>query len=293
LERVADVIEELGAYAPCVGFSNTESIRHFLDRGTISAVIDESRYQLGYFAVQKAYEAILKGKEHGTVASLQIPSNVIFAANASSDGGSLDNAFELLVRQRTEILLSYKSRLEEANAKLLDLAVTDPLTGLYNRRRFEEVMEREVNASRRYGPLSLLMIDLNCFKAVNDSYGHTIGDEVLKTVAQVITASCRVSDTCSRLGGDEFAVILPHADAAAAEVVRDRIQRQMAVTTVPYENGELQVSLSIGNASMPDDAGDAASLIAAADAAMYQSKQASRSLPPAVAIDSAMRSSRR
>ena len=275
LIRIARALEKSGIEKPCIGFSNTEQVRPFLERGTVSAVIDGNRYQLGYFAVQKAYEAVLKREE--VVSSVQIPSTVVFAANARVDGDSLHNAFELLVRQRTEILLTYKQRLEEANAKLLDLAVTDPLTGLYNRRKFEEVLNAEVMRSRRYGPMSLLMIDLNYFKQVNDRYGHPAGDDVLNAVSRILVSCCRTTDTCARLGGDEFALILPHADSAAAGVVRNRIEQQIAVMRVPAEGCELQVGLSIGMATMPDDAGDSAALLAAADAAMYVVKQSSRS----------------
>lgn len=283
---IAEWIEHAGIRAPCVGFTNSDRVRPLLQSGTISAVIDENRYQLGYFAVQKAYEAVLKRKSHERLDGVQIPSTVVFAANATAGEDSLHNAFELLVRQRTEILLSYKQRLEEANAQLLSLAVSDPLTGLFNRRKFQEVLEHELNMARRYGPVSLLMIDLNDFKSVNDRYGHAAGDEALKAVACALSSCCRITDTCSRLGGDEFAVILPRADCTAAEVVRDRIQRQIALTTVPVESGELNLSLSIGIASMPEHANDASGLMAAADAAMYRVKQASRSSrasrPPAV-----------
>ncbi len=280
LVGIARAIEQLGVRIPCVGFSNTEQVRPFLECGTVSAVIDENRYQLGYFAVQKAYEAVLKQETSEPVSGVQIPSTVVLAANACGDGDSLHNAFELLVRQRTEILFTYKHRLEEANAKLLDLAVTDPLTGLYNRRKFEEALHAEVARARRYGPLSLLMIDLNYFKQVNDRYGHQAGDDVLKAVSHVLVSCCRTTDTCARLGGDEFALILPHADSAAAGVVRNRIQQQMAVTRAPAGDGELQISLSIGIATMPDDADQAAALLAAADAAMYLVKQSSRSAGP-------------
>jgi ribose transport system substrate-binding protein len=130
----ATMVEPLRQRIPCVGFSNTDLVRPFLERGVVSAVIDESRYQLGYFAVQKAYEAVLKSADRSPLTNVQIPSTVIFGANASAKEDSLDNAFEMLVRQRTEVLISYKKRLEEANAKLLDLAVTDPLTGASSKR---------------------------------------------------------------------------------------------------------------------------------------------------------------
>jgi diguanylate cyclase (GGDEF)-like protein len=276
LVQIATLLEKLQVRMPCIGFSNTELVRPFLERGVVSAVIDEKRYQLGYFAVQKAYEAVLKSREHTPLASVQIPAKVVFAANSAGTGDSLDSAFELLVRQRTEVLLSYKHRLEEANAKLLDLAVTDPLTGLYNRRKFEETLNHEVSRALRYGPVSLLMIDLNYFKLVNDRHGHQAGDDALKAVAQALQSCCRTTDTCARLGGDEFAVILPHSDSSAAAVVRQRIQQHMARTVVPTAEGGLAISLSIGIATLPGDTDSVDKLIAAADAAMYQAKQASR-----------------
>ena len=286
LISVANAIERLGedpaSRTPCIGFSNTEHVRPFLEQGVISAVIDENRYQLGYFAVQKAYEAVLKLETDAPVAGVKIPSNVIFAANASGAGDSLDNAFQLLVKQRTEILVSYKTRLEEANLKLLDLAVTDPLTGLYNRRKFDETLHQEVSRALRYGPVSLAVIDLDYFKSVNDQYGHQAGDDALKAVAKVLRTCCRTTDTCARLGGDEFAIILPHSDANAAEVVRRRIQYQIARTLVKLADREVSIGLSIGVATLPGDATSAVELIAAADAAMYQAKQASRCEPAPV-----------
>ena len=278
LVSIAAALEQAGACAPCVGFGNTDSLQPFLARKTVSAVIDEQRYLQGYFAVQKTYEAILKRAQGVTVSGIRIPSDVALAANASDSRDSLHAAFEMLLRQRTEALCSYKQRLEEANAELVNLSITDPLTGLLNRRKFEEVLENEVARARRYGPLSLLMIDLNLFKQVNDRYGHQAGDEVLKAVARLLKSCCRETDTCARLGGDEFAVILPHTDSAAAEVVRNRILKQTARTTVPIGDQDLPLSLSIGMASLVE-APDAVALVAAADADMYRVKQASRAEP--------------
>ncbi len=280
LLKVAAALEQAGVCAPCVGFGNTEPVQPFLARQTVSAVIDEHRYLQGYFAVQKAYEAILKREQGAKVAGVRIPSDVALAANATDTGDSLHYAFEMLVRQRTEVLCSYKQRLEQANTELVSLSITDPLTGLLNRRKFEEVIRNEVARALRYGPLSLLMIDLNFFKLVNDRYGHQAGDEVLKSVAELLKACCRGTDTCARLGGDEFAVILPHTGGQDAAVVRDRILRTAAGVRVPACGRELSLSLSIGTASLVQgaDPDNADALIAAADADMYRVKQASRSL---------------
>jgi diguanylate cyclase (GGDEF)-like protein len=277
LVAIASALDQAALSLPFVGFSNTERGRHFLDRRIVSAIIEENRYLQGYFAVQKAYESVLLREQGGNLSGVTIPSTVAFAANAFELNDSLNNAFEMLVRQRTQVLCSYKERLEQANADLLSLAITDPLTGLLNRRKFEEAMQQEVARASRSGPLSLLMIDVNLFKQVNDSYGHQVGDEALKTVAGVLKSCCRSTDFCARLGGDEFSIILPHAEAPAAEVVRDRILQVLAGTPLPVDGGRLTLSLSIGIASLPDDATASEGLIAAADSDMYRVKQASRS----------------
>jgi len=273
---VAEALDQVALSLPFVGFSNTERARHFLDRRIISAIIDENRYLQGYFAVQKAYEAVLHREQGGKLTGVTIPSTVAFAANAFELNDSLNSAFELLIGQRTQVLCSYKERLEQANADLLNLAITDPLTGLLNRRRFKEVMQHEVAVALRHGPLSLLMIDVDLFKQVNDRYGHHAGDEALKTVAGVLKSACRSTDFTARLGGDEFAVILPHSDATAAPVVRDRILQDIAQTPLPLGEHQITLSLSIGIASLPDDATEIEALIACADSAMYRVKQASR-----------------
>jgi diguanylate cyclase (GGDEF)-like protein len=275
--EIAALLEQAGVSAPCVGFGNTDAVQPFLARKTVSAIIDQHRYLQGYFAVQKAYDALLKREKGAKPDGVVIASDVAFAANAYGREDSMRSAFELLLRQRTQALVSYKQKLEAANAELLSLSVTDPLTGLLNRRRFEEIIQNEVARALRYGPLSLLMIDLNFFKAVNDRHGHQAGDEVLKAVARVLRASCRETDTCARLGGDEFAVILPHAGGEAAAVVRDRILAASARTMVPVgEEAEVPISLSIGAATLDASASHAPELIAAADADMYRVKQASR-----------------
>ena len=274
---VATALDQAALSLPFVGFSNTEQARHFLKRRIVSAIIDENRYLQGYFAVQKAYGAVIRRELGGKPDNVIVPSNVAFASNAFELNDSLNNAFEMLVRQRTQVLFSYKERLEQANSELLSLAITDPLTALLNRRKFDEVLQQEVDRARRYGPLSLLMIDVNLFKQVNDRYGHQTGDNALKTVAGVLKSSCRSTDFCARLGGDEFAVILPHTDLAGAQLVRDRILQHLSQSPVRIAQQQLTLSLSIGIANLPDNATDAKALIAAADSAMYAVKEQSRS----------------
>jgi diguanylate cyclase (GGDEF)-like protein len=281
LAMVAAALEQAGVRVPCVGFSNTGLARQLLKDGLVSAVVDESRHQQGYFAVQKAYQATL---QRDGLDNLSVPSSVAFSANAAELQESLNDAFELLVRQRTEVLCSYKTRLEQANSELLSLSITDPLTGMLNRRQFEASLEQEVARARRYGAMSLLMVDVDLFKTVNDTYGHQTGDEILKMVASVLKECSRNTDICARLGGDEFGVILPHSDRAAAAIVRERIVRRMADTTVATVRHRITVSVSVGIGTLPGDAEHVAGLVAAADADMYRVKQASRISHRPVAI---------
>lgn len=158
-------------------------------------------------------------------------------------------------------------------------AFTDSLTDLFNRRYFEGTLDMEIRRSRRYGlALSLLMLDLDSFKPVNDLYGHLLGDLVLKRSGHVIRRSVRESDVACRFGGEEFAVVLPetHRSGAVcvAERIRTRIQGHFSQTAI--DGRAVLMTISGGIASYPSDGTDATSLIARADQALYQAKTRGR-----------------
>ena len=155
-------------------------------------------------------------------------------------------------------------------------AVTDPLTELYNRRHFQHCIEIELKRCERYSlDLSVLMLDLDSFKAVNDLYGHPFGDLVLNRTGKLIRRAVRESDVACRFGGEEFAVILPETDRlgayAVAERVRRRIQAGFAETMI--EGRAVAMTISGGISSYPDDGKDSATLVAWADQALYHSKE--------------------
>ena len=137
------------------------------------------------------------------------------------------NPDELAIR--IDAMLRIKSlteQLEAANAKLAEMADTDGLTGVSNRRRLDHMLDLEHERSRRYKrPMALLIIDIDFFKKINDGYGHAIGDSVLKTVASGIREMLRRSDVCGRYGGEEFVVIAPELSTEGAVVLAERIQR--------------------------------------------------------------------
>jgi diguanylate cyclase (GGDEF)-like protein/PAS domain S-box-containing protein len=162
--------------------------------------------------------------------------------------------------------------------ELRHLADHDPLTGLLNRRRFEQVLERHVADVARYGPRgALLVLDLDHFKYVNDALGHHAGDELILSVAAILQARLRASDTLARLGGDEFAVLLPHADAAGAQrVAASLVQAVREEATVVAGDRPRRVTTSVGIAPFGAAGLSGEALLIEADLAMYEAKEAGR-----------------
>jgi len=159
-----------------------------------------------------------------------------------------------------------------------ELADRDPLTGFFNHRSLHERFgEEAVRARRARSPLSLLMLDVDDFKLVNDTFGHQLGDEVLRWTADVIRQTLRASDIAARYGGDEFAILLPDADHDEAEAAAERLTEAFATTA--FRHGDrlsVPIGLSIGMATFPSDGRTAAELIAVADAGLYRMKRSRR-----------------
>jgi diguanylate cyclase (GGDEF)-like protein len=173
---------------------------------------------------------------------------------------------------RKPILLEY-----EELERLRHNAATDPLTGLKNRRIFEEHLGREINRARRYGTsFAILLLDLRRFKLANDTYGHATGDEILRSVARASVETIRGSDISCRIGGDEFAILLPQAERASAEALAERIARKFEAYARPLAPNT-PVGVDYGIAIFPQDGEEATKLYQTADKNLYESKQRSLS----------------
>jgi diguanylate cyclase (GGDEF)-like protein len=158
-------------------------------------------------------------------------------------------------------------------------AVTDELTGLANARQLHATLDRELERSRRFrSPLGLLMLDIDDFKQVNDTYGHQQGDEVLAAVASVLRDLSRDIDTPARYGGEELVVVLPETDSGGAAQLGERMREAIERLRVPMlrGSGQLRVTASFGAASVPESASEKEGLIATADAALYRAKRAGK-----------------
>ena len=174
--------------------------------------------------------------------------------------------WDLNVRQR-----------QEKEAEILYLSYHDPLTGLPNRRRFFEHGNREIARTNRYGhPLAVLMLDIDHFKRINDTFGHSVGDQVLLRLSEALMPQLRDSDLVARLGGEEFAVLLLETELHTAVKVAERLRQTVADMPVNYEGQTISVTVSIGVGSAEGGEASLETLLGVADAALYQAKESGR-----------------
>ncbi|XDE61958.1 diguanylate cyclase [Arthrospira platensis BEA 1257B] len=185
---------------------------------------------------------------------------------------------ELLARVKTHLELKYtRDQLKTALVELEKLATTDPLTGIANRRHLLTLAEREFQRTQRYhNPFSVLMIDIDHFKLINDNYGHNIGDEALKIMADVTVNALRKVDIFGRFGGEEFVVFLPETQADEALLVAERIRKAIAQTPIYVEGQTINITVSIGVTIYESSEISLDGLLMEADKALYDAKKQGR-----------------
>jgi two-component system, cell cycle response regulator len=198
--------------------------------------------------------------------------------------GDGDLSYRITLKTQDEIeqlattINGMAAKLEQSQQALRELATIDGLTGVYNRREFNRRLTVEIERSRREGhPVSLLMVDIDHFKKLNDTYGHQSGDDALRHFSALITKEVRPGDIPARYGGEEFAVILPNADRRDVFAVAERLRTLIAAQDIEIQNNQkVKVTASLGCATFPVDAETEDSLMAQADAALYKAKQGGR-----------------
>ena len=200
------------------------------------------------------------------------PVGVLVLEHAMRNGGRIERRVVSLVEQ-----FATHASLALRNAWLLEqvrtLAEMDALTGIANRRTFQNKLEEEIARSKRSGePVTLMMLDIDHFKKLNDTYGHQAGDETLKKVADILVGMCRDFDMAARYGGEEFAVILPGCSSRDSLIVAERMRKELAAASEKRR----KVSASAGVATFPNHASGSAALIKYADEALYESKRGGR-----------------
>ncbi len=187
---------------------------------------------------------------------------------------------EITIRKRVE------ANLRESEEAFRLMSITDSLTGLYNRRHFNRLAEDEIYRALRFGrPLAAMMLDIDFFKRVNDTFGHPAGDTVLKQIARATQEVIRTTDIPARYGGEEFVILLPETTGEVAAAIAERLRRLIEETTIQTEKGPITITASLGVSNYPADVAGTESMsnekmlaefIAATDKALYASKKAGR-----------------
>ncbi len=231
--------------------------------------LDTSEGKVSPFAVGEIYLA--SGKGCSVLVPLQVPT--VFELSDCAE--SAPSPAELDTMKK--ICRAFNDRMAEV-AALKGLTFTDDLTGLYNQRYLEVILDRELSLAKRNDVnFSVLFLDMDHFKAVNDTHGHLIGSRLLYEVGQEIKRTLRESDICFRYGGDEFLIILAHTNLPDAVVVAERIRLQVEKKRFLAREGlDIRLTASIGVASVPDHATTKVQILKAADEALYGVKKAVR-----------------
>jgi diguanylate cyclase (GGDEF)-like protein len=184
-------------------------------------------------------------------------------------------------RRNVDLERAYSTRLEELTQRLRSLAYRDALTGLYNHRYFHDQLSHEVERAQRYGhTISVIMLDLDNFKMVNDSCGHLVGDQILSMVGELIVKQLRGADLAARYGGDEFAIILPETNRQAALAAAKKVTESIRVggaCCIPVGQ-DLSLGVSSGVATWPEDARTLSHLLQVADRRLYAAKERAAAL---------------
>jgi diguanylate cyclase (GGDEF)-like protein len=189
------------------------------------------------------------------------------------------------LRHEIELRTMTEESLRRSEELYRELAITDPLTGIFNRRHFYQLAESELQRSCRYcRPLAVLMIDIDYFKRVNDTYGHGIGDQVLQALAGLVREALRAVDIFARYGGEEFIALLPETGLGAVRPIAERLCRKIAETPLPIELNPINITISVGASAFDPSAqlspsskkGTLDQLIDLADKALYEAKKAGR-----------------
>ncbi len=206
--------------------------------------------------------------------------NGTFVNQQIIDGKRALKSGDIIIAGRTVFKFEIRTEIESLFHKYLyNAATSDRMTNLFNKYYFISQLKKQISYAKRYGKtFSLLMIDIDDFKKVNDTYGHQIGDEALKFVAFKIMSSIRENDIAARYGGEEFSIILPETDSHNAFLVAKRIRKAIASEVLDLESNQIKVTVSIGVATFPEDADDWKSLIKKADERLYKAKEAGKNI---------------
>ena len=232
-------------------------------------VVDQESVSRNHACIERSGDALLLrdlGSTNGT-----------YVNDQPMREGALHHG-DLVQVGRTIFKVLHGDSVERAyHEEVFRLSTTDGLTQVWNRRYFMEQLGRELGRARRYKrPLSLILLDLDHFKKINDRYGHLAGDLVLKQLATVLRTNLRQEDVIGRFGGEEFTVLLPELDREGALQLAEKLRRLIEGSRFPFEQDAIEVTVSLGVSSVTAEGGEVDDLLRAADARLYEAKRGGR-----------------
>ena len=216
--------------------------------------------------------ALLALRAANVIASYGVDHRIYASAQFNPTAFAIGGIFELCVTFGFMLMIFHR-----LSSELHELAIRDPLTSAYNRRNLEVEAPRIISlCTRNKAPLSVMMIDMDHFKAINDQYGHVAGDLVLKNFAEIVRKTIRTHDYFVRYGGEEFCILLPATKEEQAKMLAERLRTQFAEFSIQCEKGHINCTASIGVAEAPSIRFDLPSLLSNADQALYEAKHSGR-----------------
>jgi diguanylate cyclase (GGDEF)-like protein len=258
----------------------------FIEHMSTLLFVPQDEFRLIWFYIYFAGVYIILGQKAGIIVTvLTIPGIIIangylaapFSQNAMTTAVLSLLLTSLICYAYTSRSISFFRRMTDANDMLRVQAAVDPLTGVMNARAYYATTDRLIQVGLRSGsPFSVLFVDLDHFKSINDRYGHEAGDAVLRSVAASLTADIRQSDALGRIGGEEFSIFLPDTDLNQAEVLAEKLRKSIEALTPTVGDTQLKVTASIGVAGNRPDHRTIADIQRSADQAMYQAKKQGR-----------------
>lgn len=293
LKVLSNYLNNMGIATPLFSETGQQGIEVFQQQRPDIVLLDVKLPDIDGFEVARKIRAMEQEGDWAAIIFLTAMANDEDLARGIAAGGDdyltkpvSEVVFHAKVRAMQRLvemqrsLIEVTNKLDAANAELLRLSTTDALTGIANRRSFDDFLAREWRrCNRMKKPLSLAMLDIDYFKLFNDKYGHRAGDDCLKQVAaQIARAAPRASDLAARYGGEEFMLVLGETDTDGAMWIAERLRQMVTDLKVPhYATDSKYVSISCGAVSvMPDDKLSLETLIQSADAALYQAKRGGR-----------------
>ena len=272
-------------FVPVEASNGEEALEQIMGDDRIEVVLTDISMPVmdGYGLVSKLRESVVPRIQNLPVIVVTAADDTdarekAFKVGANDFVAKTSDRVELLARLRAHCKLAHTIRqLENSQRELREQANTDSLTGLANRRFFEQIANKELSLMRRQKEyFAVLLLDIDHFKTVNDTYGHPAGDHVLVQVARCLSQTIREEDMVARIGGEEFAVASPYTNRLAAIVLAERLRKAVESLEIEFEGDQIPVTISIGIALLPQAGDTLEEILAAADERLYVAKQNGR-----------------